>query len=171
MQLRRFILLIVFLYFSAAMFIACKKKETYPIEPHIEFMSFTKVQNSTGIDDKGKLKISFTDGDGDVGLRPEDTIAPYDTSSRYHYNFFITYYEKQKGVYKEVHLPVSNNSRIPDLTPSGDDKSLNGEIEIELFINNPFSQYDTIRFDAAIADRALHESNIITTPDIIVKKH
>ena len=45
-----------------------------------------------------------------------------------------------------------------------------GEIEIEVFINNAFSDYDTIRFDAYIVDRALHKSNTIQTPEIIVNK-
>lgn len=170
MQLKRTLYTAMILAVFLMMF-SCKKKEKYPVEPHIEFISFTKIQNSLGIEDKGTLKISFTDGDGDVGLRKEDTLAPYDSASRFFYNFFITYYEKQKGNYVAVPLSVTNNSRIPDLTPDGEDKTLNGEIEITLFINNPFSQYDTIRFDVGIADRALHESNIITTPDIIIKKH
>jgi hypothetical protein len=106
-----------------------------------------------------------------MGLDDWDTLPPYDRTSKYYYNFFITYFEKQHGEFVEVTSSVTFNSRIPVLKSSSSNGALKGEIEIELFINNPFSVYDTIRFDAYIADRALHESNIISTPEIILKKH
>ncbi|MFA5783036.1 MAG: hypothetical protein WC868_12290, partial [Bacteroidales bacterium] len=70
-----------------------------------------------------------------------------------------------------VVLPMTYNSRIPVLTPNGENKSIKGDIEVELFINNYVSNYDTIAFDVSIADRALNVSNTIRTSDIIVKKH
>jgi hypothetical protein len=150
---------------------ACQKEKVFPVEPHIEFVSFTKIQNSYGYDDKGILKLSFTDGDGDIGLSDADTDPPFDTSSIYYHNFFIAYFEKQHGVFKEVELPLSNNSRIPIINPDGGKKSMQGDIEIELFINNYFSSFDTIRFECYIVDRALHHSNTVSTGDIIIKKH
>jgi len=72
------ILLIIF--FAGVFFqISCKKPETYPIVPHIEFVSFIKIINdqNQNIDNKGVLKISFTDGDGDLGLAEGDTLSPY----------------------------------------------------------------------------------------------
>ena len=150
--------------------LSCTKKEQYPIIPHIEFDSFTKIENNLGHDDKGILAISFTDGDGNIGLDQNDTQPPFDTTSIYYYNFFITYYEKQNGKFVEVELPFTNNSRIPVLNQSGKDTPLKGVIQIELFINNYFSTYDTIRFRASIVDRDLNQSNTITTPDIIINK-
>ena len=157
--------LIVFTFLSS-----CIKKDEFPIIPHIEFDSFTKINNNMGYDDKGILAISFTDGDGDMGLNTEETSPPYDTSSIYYYNFFITYFEKQNGEFVEVELPFTNNSRIPLLNSSGKDKPLKGKIEIELFINNYTSPFDTIRFDVFVVDRALNHSNTITTPDIVIDK-
>ncbi|MCX6270991.1 MAG: hypothetical protein NTU44_07190 [Bacteroidetes bacterium] len=150
---------------------SCLKKEHFPDTPAIEFVSFTKIQNDTGIDDKGILKLSFTDGDGDIGLAQSDTLPPFNIGSQWYYNFFITYYERQKGVLTNVNLPFTNNSRIPPLYNSGSAKSTKGEIEIELFINNPTSAFDTIAFEVSIADRALHVSNRVLTPDIVIKKH
>jgi len=68
---------------------------------------------------------------------------------------------------------MTNNSRIPVITPNGQNKSIKGDIEVILFINNPKPnvQYDTICFDVSIVDRALNMSNTIRTPEIIVKKH
>ncbi len=149
----------------------CTKEEVFPPEPAITFLSFTKLANTTSIDDKGVLKIFFTDGDGDLGLADYDTAAPFDKNSIYYYNFFIKYYEKQHGTFVEVNLPVTFNSRIPRLQSSGNSPSIKGEIELEVYINNPFSAFDTIQFEASICDRALHMSNVISTPEIIVKKH
>lgn len=149
----------------------CRKPEQFPIEPKIEFVSLTKIPTINGVDDKGILTISFTDGDGDVGLSESDTLPPYDTSSVYYYNFFIDYFEKQNGTYTKVNLPFSINSRIPVLNSSGNTKPLKGTIEMELFINNILSPYDTIRFECSICDRALHMSNKIITSDLVINKY
>ena len=149
---------------------ACSKDPDLPVEPAIRFVSFTKVINNSGKDDKGVLKINFTDGDGDIGLTDEDIQAPYDTASMYYYNCFITYYEKQHGTWVAVDLPLTNNARIPLVEDAGLGNPLTGDIDIELYINNPFSAFDTICFDLFLVDRALHHSNTITTPDIIINK-
>lgn len=152
-------------------FLGCTKEEVFPVEPNITFISFTKIDNNSPIDDKGILKIFFTDGDGDLGLDNGDTLPPFDKNSIYYYNYFIKYFEKKHGSFVEVQLPVTFNSRIPRLEPSGNNNSIKGEIELELYINNPFSVFDTIRFEAYIVDRALNKSNVIVTPEIIVKKN
>ena len=155
--------------------ISCSKKEDFPDTPVITYESFAKIYNSQDIDDKGILEFSFTDGDGDIGLYRWDTAAPYD------YNLFITYFEKKNGEFEEVILTYFNNvtqrydtisfdARIPIINRSGEDKPFKGKIEIELFINNYFSDFDTIRFEAFILDRALNVSNTIITPEIIIKK-
>lgn len=150
---------------------ACTKEEVFPPEPIITFISFDKIANTTSIDDKGLLKIFFTDGDGDLGLNDYDTNGPFNKNSIYYYNFFIKYFEKQHGTFVEVDLPLPFNSRIPRLQSSGNSPSIKGEIELEVFINNIPSAFDTIQLTASICDRALNMSNLITTPEIIVKKH
>jgi hypothetical protein len=151
-------------------FVSCTQKEEFPIEPSIEYVSFLKIYNpSQELFDRGVLKISFKDGDGDIGLHDYETQEPYD------YNFIITYFEIQNGEEVEVipswYNPLTDsieyfnfNARIPILTPSGANKSIKGEIEDTLFIYNYSSPYDTIRFEAYILDRALHQSNTVSTP-------
>lgn len=163
------ILLILVFSISAFLF-SCREKVKYPVIPFIEYADFTKIPTTNNIDDKGILKFSFTDGDGDIGLAPADTLFPFDPGSQWYYNLFIIYYEKQNGIYVAVDLPMTNNSRIPVITPEGENKSIKGDIEVELFINNPTSSYDTICFDVQIADRALNLSNTIRTPDIVIQK-
>lgn len=149
---------------------SCIEKEDYPDIPRIGFESFTKIDNGLGYDDKGILTINFTDGDGDLGLAEYETYPPYDSSSMYYYNFFIRYYEQQEGEFVEVELPFTNNARFPLLNEDGSDKPLKGKLAMELFINNFSSEYDTIRFEAFITDRALNHSDTITTPSIIINK-
>ena len=105
---------------------SCIQFQNYPIEPHIKFVSFTKIPTTSGVDDKGTLLFSFTDGDGDLGLDDTQTDPPYDTASIYYYNIFIRYYEKQNGEYNEVVLTPSNNGRYPNLTPDGSKKGIQG---------------------------------------------
>ncbi len=163
-------ILLIILFFGIVFCFSCKKPEQYPVIPYIEYTDFTKISNNRGVDEKGILKFSFTDGDGDIGLAPSDTLSPFNPGSQFYYNLFITYYEKQHGIYVAVNLPMTNNSRIPVITPTGQNKSIKGFVEIELFINNPSTTFDTIAYDVTIADRAFNLSNTIRTPDIIVKK-
>ena len=164
-------ILFIILFTGIVFSFSCKKPEQYPVIPYIEFTDFVKISNAAGIDEKGILKFSFTDGDGDIGLGPSDTLYPFNPGSQFYYDLFVTYYEKQHGNYVAVTLPMSNNSRIPVLTPTGQNKSIKGFIEIELFINNPATTFDTIAYDVSIADRALNISNTIRTTDIIIKKN
>lgn len=155
---------------------SCKKYEEFPPEPSIEFLDFATIRDFDGIDQRGILKIGYTDGDGNIGLNDEDTVAPYD------FNLFIKYFELQNGIFKEVVNPVyvndstviydtiNFNGRIPILTPVGKNKAIRGEIEDTLFINNPLSRFDTLKFEIYIVDRDLNKSNIVETPAIIIKK-
>jgi hypothetical protein len=150
---------------------SCEPEDKYPIVPYIKYVAFEKIANGLGFDDKAILKFYFEDGDGDLGLdnTSEDMKPPFDASSIYHYNFFIDYYEKQNGTFVKVDLPAEQNARIPRLSSSSSE-SIDGEISIEIFINNFTSTYDTIRFEFFIVDRALHHSNTVTTPEIIINK-
>jgi len=99
----------------------------------------------------------------------------------YRYNLFIKYFEKKKGKFEEVTITTPNaqtgnpdtlwfNGRIPYLTPIGKNKAISGEIYDTLFINNYTSPYDTIKYQIYIQDRALHKSNVVETPEIIINK-
>lgn len=145
---------------------SCLKEEEYPIVPEIKFEDFILLLNTqTNIIERGVLKISFKDGDGDIGLYQTDVDPPYD------FNLFIDYFEiRNKDTVRVYQVdPISGdtstfNARIPLLTPKGSDKSIKGEIEDTLFIYDPTSAFDTIMFKVYLVDRALHKSNVIQTP-------
>ena len=139
---------------------SCNNEEEYPIIPEIEYEGFTKLWNpNTMIYERGVLKISFKDGDGDIGLKNSETEPPYD------YNLFVKYYEYQNGDTVRVVIADSNefNARIPMLTPQGSNKAIKGDIEDTLFMYNYLADFDTIMFDVYLVDRALHKSNTVST--------
>ncbi|MDD4395880.1 MAG: hypothetical protein PHQ33_08345 [Bacteroidales bacterium] len=160
------------LFLSLVLLSACKKEEKFSDIPAIEFVSLTKIDNGTNVDQRATLVLHFQDGGGDIGLNSTDISAPYDTSSVYYYNFFIDYYKKVNGEFQLIEFEeISFNQRIPRLSETLPE-SIEGDITLELDINSYdlSTTYDTIRFDCYIVDRALHHSNTITTPELVVKK-
>lgn len=163
------------------LFFACVKFEEYPPEPQIEFQDFVfLVDEETNEIEKGILSFSYQDGDGDIGLNQGDTTYPFNFGSEYYYNLIVRYFEKQNGAFVEVPLVIWNsqtqtfdtttfNSRIPRLLPEDETRAIKGVVENELFINNPFSDSDTIMFKVKIFDRSLNASNEIETDEIIVR--
>lgn len=160
-------------------FWGCRKFEEFPNVPALTNGQFVVLMNpSTGITERGVLMFEYTDGDGDLGLSPRDTLPPFDRQSEYYYNLIIKYFEKQQGVFVEVPLLTWNadsarfdtltfNSRFPVLTPESGNQAIKGSFEDTLFIYNPLSTYDTIKFEAFIYDRALNPSNVISTGEIV----
>ena len=161
---------------------SCRRIEEYPIEPAITYDNFVLLLNTqTGKTDRGVLSISYTDGDGDLGLDPGDTLPPFDKGSDYYYNILIKYFEKQNGTFVEVPLlswnpdnqqydTITFNGRFPNLTPEHGNKNIKGVIQDTLYVNNPLSDFDTIKYKVSIYDRALHLSNEVETPEIIILK-
>lgn len=135
----------------------CRKVTEYPPEPEIEFKDFLQFGS-----DSAQLIISFTDGDGDIGLRDADTAAPYD------YNLFLTYYEMQDGAWIQPVLAAPFWYRIPILRKSDSEKALQGDITVDLSPFYAAPGADSVRYDIQLRDRALNTSNIISTPVILV---
>lgn len=151
--------------FTAGTFTSCLKKKEFPDEPAITFGSF--VADGT----EGTLYINFTDGDGDIGLAEGDTVAPYNVGSDFYYNFYLDYYEKQNGVWvQRTDLNPPFYYRVPVLTPSGQSKALEGEIQVDIrpFYYDPTSIYDTIMYKIRLADRALNISNEVESDEIVI---
>ncbi len=144
---------------------SCQKIESFPPEPEIDYLRF-EVRDSTDLlgNEKliGSLWFSFVDGDGDLGAA--------DTSSESgKYNLFFTMFEKIDGVFQEVDESVLGGPIrfiIPYMERTGQNKTLKGEINVkfEYF----FDTWDTIRYDFYIIDRAGHESNLESTPELVL---
>jgi hypothetical protein len=153
--------------------VSCHKDEIYPIIPVIKFKGDLKQKSIYGKDSALKLTISYTDGDGDLGLKQEDIYPPFDSGSIYYYNMYVYYYELINGKWTEVTLTgfpgdtdtIRFKYRFPNLTPNADNKAIKGDIEYS--ITNLFPRKSNyIRFKFYIYDRMLHKSNVDSTGTI-----
>jgi hypothetical protein len=143
--------------------VSCLKKNEYPVEPVIEFKSYSVQQASDGTDSIGYLSINYTDGDGDIGLSANQTTG------QYQYDFFLKLLREKNGGLEEVILPDTSssfNARIPVLTPSGSNKNIRGVITIAIGLTyaRNYILSNGIAFDVSIEDQAMHKSNLIRTP-------
>jgi len=154
------ILMIIFASFS------CKKIQQLPATPHIDFTSFTvfDTMDILGNDSKGgRLKFHFEDGDGDLGLNP-----PTDGTTTDSTNLFFTLYRKVGGIMQPAadKDPLKPSAyRIPYMERLGQNKILKGTVSVT-FLYLFSSPSDTIRYDFYIKDRALNESNTVSTSEI-----
>jgi hypothetical protein len=148
---------------------SCIKEDQYPIEPVIDYQGFATLSDLNNHDSLGQITISYTDGDGDIGLYDYDTIEPLK------YNFYLKFFSQKNGQPVEL-IPADPNlgfnARIPILTPTGKNKNIKGEIsfDLELYYAWSLLESDTISFEVYIKDRAQHISNIVKTPQYIIHR-
>ena len=148
------------LFLSIAMIIACTKPPDYSDTPEIGFISFSKntmIQGS-GFEDETTLTISFTDGDGDIGI-DDGTPSVYFKDLR-DGSEFITFVAPEipeqgvgNGISGEMYIKVNTTCCIhPD--PDQNDGC-----------NSDFSEYpvDQLVYEVYIIDRAGNKSNVIQT--------
>lgn len=156
----------LFLFLIAASYFSCKKEKQFPTIPAIVFKSYEVREYVPQQGYFTDLKITFTDGDGDIGLRDTETQPPYDTSSVFYYNCFIQRQKKINGVFTNV---PSFNYRIPYVVPQSRNKNIEGEIAVEVFyLDDTPNVADTFRLQVYIADRALNLSNTITSDELVL---
>ena len=146
---------------------SCRKIEKLPDIPHIEFTSFTvfdTVDILGNISKGGRLKFSFEDGDGDLGLAAP-TESQVDTT-----NLFFTLFRKTGGIMvaaPDNDILKPSPYRIPYMVREGQNKILKGTISV-VFLYLFYSPADTIRYDFYIKDRALNVSNVASTSQIVL---
>ncbi len=160
--------------FLGLLYSSCVKKENYPDYPIITFNTFTPFC-SGATTDSAYLRVNFTDGNGDIGYPAGESGVTPDF-------YIIPMADSANGFYRIIHFPspytghdttISFEYQIPDITPSGSDKELNGIIQINLenaiqtlsslgTIGN-FNFHD-LEFQVWIYDRAGNKSNVLTTP-------
>lgn len=169
---------------------SCLNAPNYPVEPAIDFKSLTIVHVPATSNDLArdtlKFALDFRDGDGDLGLSDADIkTAPWNASTGgvnnrgYSFNYFIEPYAKGAG---------SSNVFTPFVTPFGvkgeydgrffrldaaDAKPspLKGTLNYKLVLNLDGAVYypgQVLKFDLSIMDRALHQSNRVTTTAVML---
>lgn len=135
------------------------------MEPVITFKSFTQYTDSAS------FVIRFTDGDGDIGLSDADNQPPFDTGSTYYHNLFLEYDSLSNGEWTRVVFTLPLYYRMPRITPTGQNKALEGEIAVAIkpWPVIPGSQGDTIRLGCTLVDRALRVSNAVDSGPVRVQ--
>lgn len=159
-------------------FSQCIRPEEYPDEPYLEFrrQQIVWAASSGDRDSVEKLDCTFyfQDGDGDIGLHPQDTIPPY--VGEYKYNLYVGLYERKDDT---TLLPVLDfegdtlvyRNRIQYIEPVNSSGSLRGEITWTMddfsFVKE-VEKGKQVQLSFYIYDRALNKSNVIFTPPILL---
>ncbi len=160
---------VIFCLFVVLILDSCTKIEHLSPIPSIKFNSFSIFDTTDilgNVSKAGRLNFYFEDGDGDVGLNsPSSTGNQADST-----NLFFTLYRKIDG---EM-LPASpgdplypSSYRIPYMVRLGQNKILRGTISVT-FLYLLYETTDTIQYDFYLKDRALNESNVATTSEIVI---
>ena len=145
----------------------CLPEPQYPLEPVIDFVSMELTESGGR-----ELVLSFTDGDGDVGLGQGDTLPPFCATCEHHQNLKLEYEELRDGAW----IPISLNPdigqvpfyyRVPRVSPTGQSPALQGTIALDMPAWYLTSPYDTLRFQVTLWDRSLNASNTLLTPALI----
>lgn len=165
-------LIVIFLLLAAgASFWGCKKvTNPEPGPPVIAYKSFGIVSET-----EAYFVFTFTDPDGDIGLKNGDTTGAYAAGSPYYYDFHmeILKYDSTNNVWVSGVINYSGtdygyyNYRIPYIDNKSKDKSLSGEVNIKMAGFRPAttSAYKRFKYNFYIYDRAHNKSNVLTTPE------
>ncbi|MCC3155292.1 hypothetical protein Q3A66_19655 [Hymenobacter sp. BT770] len=167
---------------------SCINAPDYPIVPEIEFKDLQVGKYRPGggqlAFDTLKFALNFKDGDGDLGLSDDDIKnAPFNAKTGghnnrgYSFNYFIQPFVKNAsgnfvqfvnappfgfvGEYDGRYLRLDGADAKP--------APLRGVLRYKLPLaldGTAFSPGQVFRFEISIMDRALHESNKITTSEV-----
>ena len=163
---------------ALALLAACQEKVEYPIEPRIAYDGLAYVIDADStLTGEVVVSISYTDGDGDLGLDDADTLYPFGANDPHYYNLIIDYMKWDGSQFVETPLlswnqqsqsydTVSFNARFKRLVFYDEVKPISGTIDYKMMVFNPLSPNDTVKFKIHLIDRALHESNTIETESI-----
>ncbi len=124
-----------------------------------------------GKDSAVNFVIAYADGNGDIGLNTDDTMAPFNESSPFYNNLIIEIYQVKNGKASKIPKPgflgdsLNYNERIVNLTPTGKSKAISGEIRMLLKASPYLGIFpDSMYYTFQLYDRALNKSNKVQTP-------
>jgi hypothetical protein len=163
----------ILIFFLIAAVSGCVKPPSYPIVPHIEFKSVSSSLVKSGYTDT--VTISFTDGDGDIGVNGSASdscdICSYkhgDTTCFYSRGFNVFLIDS-----RDTCLGLNSTANIET---SGKYNSLSGDILIITAIDSktcqappdPNCPLDSLHYSIVIRDEAGHLSNFVKSSVIYV---
>jgi len=123
-----------------------------------------------------EIFISYSDVNGDIGLSDSDTLGEFAFGNKAFYNLFVDYFVKDSGIWKKPVSPfnpldtMNFNERLPNLTPTGNNKYLTGNMRLFIPVSPLGLTPDTVKFRITMWDRELNPSNSIETKEIPLKQ-
>ena len=154
-----------FIFLPILMISACKKAPNYPKEPSITLKEFRVVSYQSNKTDTVFIALNFKDGDGDLG---NDPLIPNNK------DFFVQIQRKENGIFNPVNLGALNfDAALPLLSPYRAVGPIDGIINRKIGLEFPpaldtLAQYDTLKFEFRIKDRASNYSNWIETDTMVL---
>lgn len=149
----------------ALLFTTCVKEKNFPSTPIIEFKEYV-IYGA----DSADCIIKFKDGDGDIGIVAGDTTSKDDFKMKYLYKGTDGLFHPFDGTPGTTPFDTLYYSyRVPNITPDGQYKALDGEIKAKLrsaplYHTTPV----TVKFEITLRDRAGHLSNMVSTNEISI---
>lgn len=159
----------ILLFLFTGLFFSCKPEPfNDSIIPSINIEQLTVVKDPNGLDSSIEVRLSYQDGDGNIGLSDADTFFPHRFGQPHFNNLWINLEKDSAGVW----VPTSDDSlllsqRVLNLTPNGDIKSIRGEFTIRIPVPpTPFFTDKKIRLFFELVDRDLQVSNRVQSRDL-----
>ncbi len=157
---------------------ACVKRPNFPNAPAI---SDAKISfSSTGSEQVLKLDFKYTDGDGNLGLSPSDTMPPFNRLlgngevNLNYYNIVVDFYTRNQFT-QEYDLfnfgGFNYYGRFPLLADNDYNGPIEGRLNYDMKSINFFGGERTdVKVRVYIRDRSLNQSNAIDSPAIIINE-
>ena len=123
-----------------------------------------------------EINIGYTDINGDIGLSDIDTFGDFAFGRQAFYNLFVDYFVKESGNWIKPVSPfdpldtMNFNERLPNLTPTGNNKYLSGSMRLFIPVAPLGLTPDLVKFRITMWDRELNASNSIETKEIPLKQ-
>ena len=140
---------LIYLLFVISL-IACEKEDSTHLSPAIVFESISPLVFNLTNSDSIVIVISYSDRDGDLGENNPDV-----------HNLFV----------QDNRNDIEYKYRIPELSPSGSDISIEGTFNIKIngtgITDESSSQ--KVNYTIYVKDRAGNSSNTITTSSITIQ--
>jgi hypothetical protein len=167
--------------------ISCKKAPNYSIVPSINFVSLNQLAypaipaSQQPAVDSIAITIGFKDGDGDIGNNPAQG-----------FDFFANLLKKKQGTFQVIISDTSQgtsyNGSLPLFSPYNVTGPIDGTIKYNIALQyiksagngvgihngitkdptDTIFQFDTLKFQIQIKDRANHYSNWVETSPFVI---
>jgi hypothetical protein len=156
---------------------ACKGgKYTIPSSPQLFHEGIYVFNSGFGYDSFVEVALRFEDADGDIGLNESDTMYPFGMGQPAQYNLLVYYQDKKGQQWQYAKNPLLGvndtlvlHQRIGNITPSGKNKAIQGNLTLVIPARPYTYRGDSVRFEIQLMDRALHRSKKILTPAIFLQ--